>query len=164
MILSNFVRLSCLLTACFLLACKGDKGDAGPAGPVGTTDKQIRLTFFSVLGIGRTDTVYYTLPNYLLVKFNKSNYTDVDSITFAAVGRSDSSNVFCTLELFNVTDSLRIQGSSIQTNSKVFKLFESNNIVSILPNKEIALAISIRSSKQGTLVEVQQAHLFVYRK
>lgn len=144
-------------------SCKGDKGDLGPAGPPTPVDKQLRLTFFSVLGVGRSDTVYYVMQNYHLFNFKKSDFLGVDSITFAVVGRSLSPTTSFQAQLFDVTDNEFLPGSGVDSNSTSFALVQSGNIFDSLPDKQVTLAVAFRSNTNGVGVELEQAHLFLYR-
>lgn len=154
-----------LLTATlvvFLQSCK--EGPSGPPGTDGSSDKQIRVLFPSA-SLGSSDTAGFISPIYTyIVKFNKNYYVDVDSIKFAAFVRSSNSNTTCRLEVFNLTDSNVVSGSLITTNNTSYVLEESQNALSSFPNKEITLALKIRSSTQGTFVECQQAGIYLYRK
>jgi hypothetical protein len=143
------------------------QGPSGPAGPAGLTDKQIRLEFAfgSLLTIGTTDTVPLMIAGGReLIKFDKNNYEGVDSIILVARVQIDSQNHYCNVDLYDLTDSMPIQNSLIQSNNTASTIAESKNIYRTLPDKEISLCTRIWSSKVNANARITQAWLFLYRK
>ena len=109
----------------FFMYCEGPtgpKGENGIDGKNGYYDRQIRLNIFDVWTSISTE--WELTPQTLhLIKFNKMNYTDVDSILFVALlyvhEESDSNNA-CHVKLYNVTDSVDIDNAEISSALKNF--------------------------------------------
>ncbi|ALI98347.1 DUF7151 family protein [Rufibacter tibetensis] len=129
-------------------------------------DKQIRLPFPSENGYGTSTTEWYLIPevSLRLIKFNKANFSNVDSITFTSNLRSNDGSTNCFVELLNLTDNTVISSSALKSNSPIYNLVESKNIFKELPNKEITLGVRMRSEQDGIYVQGHIFHLFLYRK
>jgi len=155
----------------FFLSCEGPKGDIGPTGPGGNqgppgldgnSDKQIRFDMGG--GVGTSSSTPGIFPEvYSLIKFNVYNYTDVDSVVLFGILKSSDSNTDCIIDLYNWTDNVVIPGSEIRSNSTTPVWASSSNIFNELPNKEISLALRMRSENQGIHVVIEQALLFLFR-
>jgi len=181
--MKNHSTFSYLVIVSFLIlfGCKGEEGPVGPQGSQGeqgipgldgTSDKQIRINFDPSIFTMTADTIWnYPNSSTYLIKFNINNYTNVDSIIFAANMGSFNTNTNCIVELFNITDNVEIQGSTLITNSdtKFPGLIyggiwcQTQNILDKFPNKDIDLSIRIKSSRNGTDVNVNRGILLVYR-
>ena len=154
-----------------VISCEGPKGDAGPTGPTGiqgppgmdgNSDKQIRFDLGGALGTPST-TPFMFDEVWSLIKFNVYNYTDVDSVVLYGILESKNSNTDCIVDLYNLTDDVVIPGSEIRSNSTNRVWVYSSNLFNELPNKEISLALRIRSENEGILVTIYQGLLFLFR-
>lgn len=146
------------------------QGPTGPQGPSGISDKQIRLE--TLLSDGSIDTIWdYLNPSDYFIKFNKNNYVNVDSIIFVVNAGSADVNTFCLVELFNAQDLSPINGGLISSNDTSHEpnsitplgWAQTGNIFNSLPNEESTIGIRVKSSKQGNLVVIDKACLFLYR-
>ncbi len=164
-----FIALSIASLATLSLSCRGPQGMVGPDGNDGISDKQIRLPFI-ITGWGTADTSWsICYPGGYITNFKISNYVDIDSVIFCANMGSSDSSADCILELFDVTDSVVVGGSSLITNatgqySPGWPWLYSGNLINSFPDKEISLAFRIRTNKQGSTVEVNTAVVLLYRK
>jgi len=155
----------------FMIGCKGDAGPIGPAGSNGNngndgnSDKQIQLLFGGDFGTDLSQWLISPYSTYNLIKFNKQYYVGVDSIVFTCSLKNDDPTNKVYAELFNLTDSLSISNSQIEANKVNYDYIDSKNIYNSLPNKEITLAIRIRTEKNGVWVSTgKTSFLFLYRK
>jgi hypothetical protein len=117
-------------------------------------DKQIVLSFGgsyfgSLITTGDTLWRYLDVPDYKLVNFDKRNYSGIKSVVFAGPISSEDSSNYCIVELFNLTDSLPIMGSTIMTNIESYEYTFSENILTSLPDKNINIGIRLKSSKNS---------------
>ena len=157
----------------YQLGCTGPKGDQGPIGPSGingengsngVSDKQTRI-YFPYANTGTSNTSGLVLPSYsYIIAFNKANHVNVDSIVFVADLSSDSSSVFCQVELFNVTANEVIGNSLVQTSSVSPTWCYSKNIYASLPSNDMDLSIRIKSTDSRKYVWIIGAALLLYRK
>jgi hypothetical protein len=100
-----------------------------------------------------------------LIKFNKNNYPGVDSITFVCNSYVTSSGTTATIQLYNLTDNLPINNSTITTGQLYPPSFlETGNLYNSLPNSTVRIGISLKSSKSGVDVESYLCFLYLYRK
>jgi len=162
----------CIITTVsffFILGCEGPAGPAGvqgTAGKDGGFDKQLRFDFSITDTLQTADTAGAIMPYpFRIIKFNKSNYLNVDSIVLVAFLRSTDTSAICQLKLVNVTDNVDIDTSLIQSDTTIFTLFASKNIFNSLPpNKEITLAVKIKTTKKDTLVQALSPAVYLYRR
>ncbi len=154
-------NLYLLVIACFpvlFFSCKEE--DVTPS-----FDKEVRLTFpYEYWSTNQTQ--LELLPSYShLVKFNKTDYSNLDSIIFYSSIATESLDNTAELELFNVTDNVSIGNTTIQASTDFLKytLIKSGNIKNELPNKEIDIAIRLKS-KNGKYVYVRSSFLLLKRK
>jgi len=108
------------------------------------------------------------IPGYNLSDFSKEDYRNVDSIVFVSTMRSDYvGNIYnsakCIVELMNMTDTVAIENSLIESKSVVLDYFYSKNIYNSLPSKRIDLGIRIRSEIEGIPVFYGYSYLYIYR-
>jgi hypothetical protein len=135
--------------------------EAGVPGLDGISDKQIRFSIGTNLNTN-SPTATRTNAQYDLIKFDKRNYIQVDSIVFSSRMRSALATDSCIVELVNVTDNQVISNSILYSKSETFVWQDSKNLFASLPNKEITLSVQVRS-KKGAQVEGGQSFLFLYR-
>jgi hypothetical protein len=157
--MNKFLNLIFLIIILFGISCKGSEG---PAGPSGDSDKQIRINFGGTWGTNSTSWQFSPYAAFDLIKFNKANYIGVDSIVFACCLVSGSSNDTCFAELYDITDSVSIQNTVLQTNSISWIYQYSGNIYSMLPSKEITLTIRLKNQTSG-FASATSSILFLYR-
>ena len=154
---------SLFLFCIFILGCKGDQGPTGPVGQSGSFDKQIRLDF-GYGGISTSDTAgKFSSGMSNLLKFKKSDYVDVDSIVFVtSVGVESPASM--VIQLYDLTDSLYIPNAQITTTQPWETVVQTGNIFNDLPDKDIDIAIHIRTTIEGKYVQTGSAVLFLYRR
>jgi hypothetical protein len=142
-------------------SCNGADGTGAP-------DKQVRLDFgFGSTILNTTSVVPSISPQETnILRFNRDNYQGVDSIIFASKMWSRVANNKCYVELFNVTDNAPIAGTLLETSSTndLDNYLFSMDVKSNFPSKEITLGLRIRSEKEGDMVSVFRANLFIYKK
>jgi len=137
-------------------------------------DKQIRLEFGgpstgSYMGISDTSWYLVNNPDYVLVNFDKSNYSQLSSVTFSASIWSDNASNYCSVELYNLTDGNSIPNSIITSNQRMVNSYadyiESDNFINSLPDKPIDIAVRIKSSEADQPVYLCPSMIiFLYRK
>ena len=137
------------------------------------TDKQIRLPF-PTGGSTRSTTYlvseHISEQNQYLVKFNKTNFADVTSITFgvtltAAIDPMFSGeNATAYVELFNVTDNASIPNSELQITANgttTTAFLETGDLSSALPEKEIQIVMRIKVSSANHVAQIASAYIFI---
>ena len=135
----------------------------------GGIDEQIRLSFGnSFLVSSSSDWIFSNNETEHLLKFNKLNYTNVDSIVVATRLATTNSSVKCFSELFNITESAPIPNTQLEStvlNTEPFEYVFSGNIYDDLPDSEINLVLRIRSELEGTaVIGGFPTYIFIYRK
>jgi len=168
--MKSYIKSSLLILFLFVPACEGPTGPEGSPGINGINDKQIRLEFGS-FGISSTDTSW-AITFSTIIDFNKDYYSGVDSIIFVIHMGSSNLNTNCVAELFNLTDTLAIQGSTVFTNDTTkYPGFiiggtwvYSSNVFENLPSKEITLGVRFRSDRYGNRVNINEGMLLLYRE
>lgn len=122
-------------------------------------DKQIR---FSIPGVYSMDSSYkITDPIEAIPKFNIDNYPGVDSIFYQVYILAGNS---LQVELYDMTDSIALPGTLITaTSTGQAVMYQSGNIISALPHKEINLGLRMKASS-STYTSVLFGYLFLYRK
>jgi hypothetical protein len=99
--------------------------------------------------------------------FNISNYHDCKSITFigSITANIDPKSLTysdtCYLEIYNITDNSTITNSTIYTTSTTPVWVESENILDYFPDKDVDITVRLRKSKNGYMVGVYSASLYV---
>ena len=168
--MNTYIKFSFLVILLFISACEGPTGPEGTSGMNGTSDKQIRIEFGSFSNSTSDTSWIITLPT--IINFNKDYYVGIDSIIFVVNIGSSNLNTNCVVELFNLTDNLPIQGSTVLTNDTTKfpgfiiggKWCYSANIINNLPSKEITLGARFKSDNYGNLVNINQGMLLLYRE
>lgn len=104
----------------------------------------------------------------IIPKFNKLDYSNVDSVTiYASLTKgfgSDPTAMNATVEVYDVTDSTVISGSAAggpMTGTAV--LVESGNFYNSLPEKDVNLAVRVKSPVDGYTVVANYVYLVVYK-
>jgi hypothetical protein len=133
-------------------------------------DKQIRLDIGpSPYNVYSTDYVLnqYNDEDGYLIKFNKLNYANVESIIFVpsmAAWSAPDQPTTCFVQLFNLTDNVAINNSELQSSVRAFVFQESGNILNDLPSKEVTLAMRVRTTNPNQPVSVGKSYLFINKK
>lgn len=128
----------------------------------GDFDKLIRVQIGQQnFGTASTSWRVSEFETWQLYNFNKNDYTGVDSITFVPSLYTSNENVKCIVELYNATDELAIEGSTIESNINEYRFFESGNIYDNLPDEDKLIGIRIRSEVEGTDVTTG-LHSFIH--
>ncbi|MFC1483999.1 collagen-like protein [Candidatus Neomarinimicrobiota bacterium] len=149
----------------------GPEGPIGPEGPAGTgqdQDKLLRIPFSGV-GIFNADTTT-SISSAEIYRFSKLDYVDVDSITFVTklwlnYSYADvTEGAVATARIYNLTDSTFVEHSVVQSSSIEEVWVESGDIYPYLPEEEINLAISLRTSISMVHAHNRYSHLYVYRR
>lgn len=134
----------------------------------GGFDEQVRLSFGeSFLFTTGTDWVMSHNQNEHLIKFDKTNYLDADSIVVGMRIATTNASTTCFGELYNITDNVSIantQLSSTVINTAPFEYTFSGNIFDDLPDHEISIGMRIRSGTDGTqVIGGFPTYIFIYR-
>jgi hypothetical protein len=124
----------------------------------------------SHVGNNSTDWVLSLESTNQLIKFNKLDYANVDSITFvASLVNSEPINHIAGInhayaDLFNVTDNVSVNNSQVQSTSSDYIFVESRNIYHDLPNGEITLGVRLKSESSNFVVTFGlRSYLFIYK-
>ncbi|MFH2144133.1 MAG: hypothetical protein ABIJ97_17030 [Bacteroidota bacterium] len=130
-----------------------------------SNDKQIRFEFgpSNTYGLTTTDGQIIDKPSQTIIKFNKDNYSNIESIVFGASIYSSSSSSNCIVELWDITNNSIIANSSLNTSNINETYIESQNILLNIPNGEITLAVKIKSDTENSGAWISKAYLFVNR-
>lgn len=137
------------------------------------TDKQIRLPFPT--GSSTRSTTYLVSDqvreqNQYLVKFNKTNFADVTSITFGVTLTAlidpmfSGENATAYVELFNVTDNASILNSELQITANgttTTAFLETGDLSSALPGKEIQIVMRVKVSSGNHVAQAASAYIFI---
>ncbi|OQP43135.1 hypothetical protein A4H97_13435 [Niastella yeongjuensis] len=96
---------------------------------------------------------FTSLPPYTyLVDFDKRDYPKVDSITLNALLETQYASDTAVIRLFNVTDNVAIENSSLSYSTPYrdsARLINTNNLYKSLPDKRVTLAIQTRGTGLG---------------
>ncbi|MGH1364060.1 MAG: collagen-like triple helix repeat-containing protein [Calditrichia bacterium] len=142
----------------------GAQGDPGPQGDPGSSDRQIRLEFDFFGGSSTNSTSDRILgPNRYIVNFDIRNYVDVDSVVVVTLLDSNNPAVQAISSLYNATDTLKIAGSDMISSAGTSEWVQSGNILSSLPQREVDLTLSIRTTNSSEFVAVSRGVLLIYR-
>lgn len=129
------------------------------------SDKQVRIDV-GESNVGTNSTDWYNTPfkTYRLIKFNKLNYTNIDSITFVgSLYTPDVSNKVY-VQLYNWTDNVEIGNSILISNVDDWIFKESRNLYNQLPDKEIILGIRVKSEYSNYSVSTGiRSYIFIYK-
>ena len=168
--MKSFIILSTLILVLAITSCEGPIGPEGTPGINGTNDKQIRLEFGSFSHSTSDTSWIITYPT--IINFKKEYFVGVDSIIFVVNMGSSNLNTNCVAELFNLTDSISIQRSTVLTNDTTkFPGFSiggkwcySANVYNNLPAEEITLGVRFKSDNYGNMVNINEGMLLLYRE
>ena len=152
-----YVPFILCLTSCFI-ACD--------SGIDGNTDRQVRLRFdFGADGYSWRDTTWFTTrPSSYLIHFDKRNYGNVDSIVLSVALQAHDSATSSIVELYNITDDIPIVGSQLSVKGAETVWVESPNLYPFLPDKDITLALRMKSSVTNNRASLNRAVLLLYRE
>ena len=149
------LMLTVILLGFILHSCnqQSTPGPQGPVGPTGTTEKQIRIPFY-YWGVNTSyaaDSSSKIVSDYTIIKFNIQNYPGADSVIFVANFHGDSA-IACTIDLYDLTDSSKLNNSTLTSYYDNYQYFETGNIISSFPNKEITLGMYITFSGKSSTI------------
>lgn len=131
-------------------------------GKNGVSLYQVRFQLISLTGIGSSSTTGDLAPAWqYLRKFRKSDYNSMQSAILSAHIYSNNSSFDCIVDLFNLTDNVPITGSEVTTSSTSRVWIDSENFMNNIPDKEIDLAVRIRTSSSGGFSNCVQAYLIL---
>jgi hypothetical protein len=95
-----------------------------------------------------------------LRKFRKSDFSSMRSATLSAYIRCNDAGTTGTVDLYNITDNVPLAGTEISaTDTGDGVWVDSGNFWDNLPDKEIDIAMRIRTSIEGSYVLCMQANL-----
>lgn len=131
------------------------------------SDKQVIL-YFPANGVGyQTDSASgYVDSVEVIHNFNIANYPDADSISFSVYLHTSDSNVPCTVDLYDRTNNVVINNTTLTSNSTGASgelKTTSVNFLSALPQSSIDLGIRIKSGQDGTVVYYYLPMITIYR-
>lgn len=155
-------QLNSILTLGLVLAlfsCNDKESTIAPApspAPASTNLKEVYLPVGSITANG------YNLMS--LRKFNKTNYTDLDSIVLAGTVQSQENVTYRIAELVNVSDNEVLASFAIDVSSPSYTLIQSGNIMNELPAREVTLGVRIQTDKGIEDSSGSQFYLYLYRK
>ncbi len=126
-------------------------------------DKQIRFPLPSEITYTGATTITSGQDN--LYKFNIDYFIGVDSVIYTIWSSVPTAGNKCSIELFDITDNQPIAGSLIEatTNSEAV-LYQSSNIKSGFPHKEITIGLRIKGGIAQQTVNATSGFLYLYRK
>lgn len=137
----------------------------------GRFNEEIRLVLFSSnASANATNEIDGKIvDNGKIIGFNKNNLNSSEaSIIYTVYASTSNKEVSCFVELYNLTDNMIIQNSTLSTNIEGFpgELLISDNIIENLPNKEIDLALRFRTEKEGedVYITMKSEIIINYRK
>ncbi len=151
------------LLTLFLL-CQCTINEVGPPGEDGGFDLELRFSLGSQTKTTAAEDSLRVDARYDLVRFDKRNYLEVDSIVFGSRMRSEIDQDTCLVFLYNVTNNIVISGARLQSDTTAFEWRYSGNIYNALPSRPIDLGVLLVSKKTGAVVEGGQSILFLYRR
>ena len=160
-----------LLSMSFILAIAGCKKTV--ENPTTTTildhdttivqgDRQIR---FPLSGGIVYDSLYWLSSDPDNIhKFNIDYYGGVDSVIYSFYSFVQNGN-YGTIELYNFTDSIPIEGSLINVlSNEAGAIYQSRNLAAAFPHKEITLGLRLKGSVQGNYLNAIAGYLYLYRE
>jgi hypothetical protein len=133
-------------------------------GKNAVTVDQVRFQLLSLSAMGTSSTTGELSPAWThLIKFSKSDFSALQSASlFAYISTETSSpGSITTVELFNVTDDVPITGSDLSTSSATRVWVTSGNFLSNIPDKEIEIALRLRTNGPGQSATCIQAYLIL---
>lgn len=134
-------------------------------------DKQVRIDIAGpALANSTTDWKVSEFASQHLIKFNKMNYSNVDSITFVpslvvyGVPLGAIPNAYVYADLYNITDGQSIANSEVSAFAADHVFKESRNIFDQLPSAEKIYGIRTKSGTAGVSVGTgYRSFLIVYK-
>ncbi|GAB4395638.1 MAG: hypothetical protein OHK0053_05190 [Microscillaceae bacterium] len=147
-----------------LFLCQCTINEVGPPGQDGGFDRQLRLPLGTALITTPSQDTVFADGQFDLIRFDKRNYLEVDSIVFVSRMRAQVDEDTCRVLLYNHTDNTFINNVVLERDTTTFEWVSSGNIFSALPNREIDLNVVLVSKKNGAIVEGGQSYLFLYRE
>ena len=137
-------------------------------GSNGGFDEEVRLKFGrNILNHSGTNWVMFSNETEHLFQFDKTNYSNLDSIKVSMSLSTSSSSTQCFGRLYNMTDGVEISNTELSsTNYGEFpdQYIFSPNILNDLPDYPISIALQVRSETEGVFVWGNYpVYLFLYR-
>jgi hypothetical protein len=131
----------------------------------GYFDKQVIIPFIGVNNLSTSSASGVISTERELKDFNISDYPGADSIVFGGFPETSNGHVWCIVELYDNTNLEPIKNSRIESiaMSPVWQTTDIN-FIDELPSDPIDLAISIKSSQEGTEVSLKEPTLIIYRR
>ena len=102
--------------------------------------------------------------NWNFPDFNKEDYKGVDSIVFVCVLKTHDPRNSVYAQLYNATDKVEINNSTVESTSTNWKYVYSKNIMEDLPSKKINLTVRIRTETNPIAVDIGPvSYLYIYK-
>ena len=99
-----------------------------------------------------------------LRKFNKTSYSDLDSVVFTGIVRSDEEAAYRIVELVNVSENQVVASVAADASGSTHTLTQPGNILDELPAREVTLGVRIRTAKGIEYHSGSHFYLYLYRK
>jgi len=123
-------------------------------------DKYIKQLRIDLGSCPQTD--YRCMCSGIYKDFNIKNYPGIKSIIFTAKLSTSHPENTCSLVLYNLTDSIRIDSSAITTRSVDPVWLESDNLLEFFPDHDIDLSLHLSTEYMGLWVYAHAAYLYLY--
>jgi hypothetical protein len=160
---SFYIVMLLLNSACELPGIKNNPPN--PPGSGQTGGSQIVFQFRGAISTNSSEWFLSGSNKAFLFNFDKTKYPNADSIIFAPVIRTSYFTNICYAELYDVTDSLSISGSMVESTYPGWYITRSGNIYQGLPDKPVTLAVRIRSETEGVTVSTSDFNsLYVFNR
>ena len=133
----------------------------------GTADKQVIIYFPANGSYSTTSASGFVDTVGVLRDFNIANYAEADSINFSAYLQSSDSAVSCTVNLYDMTNNVPINNTSLtSTSNSTLPEFKATsvNFLRDLPQAPIKLGIQVKSGLEGTVVYYSLPMITIYRQ
>lgn len=138
--------------------------DNGANFPDDNQSKSETIYFSGRLSTGSAD--WYLSPSDQRATFDKSRYTEIDSIIFQAGLRTPTGDVDCEAQLYIINEEKEVSGSNLRSVvSYQLNQVRSEDLQYSIPDQEVELGVRLRSSRQGvTVYSGDASFLMVYYK
>lgn len=160
--MSKFAKIIIVIFISFL-CYQCTINEVGPPGRDGG-DLELRFALGNPESTTASQDTIRIDDRYNLIRFDKRNYTLVDSIVFTSRMRAAIDQDTCIVLLRNVTDNNFINAATLRSDTTAFQWVNSNNIFEALPNRAVDLGVVLVSKRTGAIVEGGQSYLFLYRR
>ncbi len=155
---SKFSPLFMLGLVLAIFSCNEKESSIAPSPSPAPASTHLKATSVPVGYVGGT-----SYDGSSLVKFNRTLYSNLDSIVFAGQVKVQGKAEYQVAELVNVTDNTVIANAAIDVSSLSYTLVQSGNIMNELPAREVTLGVRIKTSLGYEYWAGSQFYLYLYR-